>query len=52
MFLAPTEHPEGSWPSNDEVGYFNWDPTFNFAVNQAIDIIDDPGLVAEVSCFW
>ena len=52
VFLAPMERPKGSWPSDNEVGYFNWDPTFNFAVNQAIDIINDPGLVVEVSRFW
>ena len=49
--LAPTEQPEGDWPSDDEVGYFNRDPSFNFVVNQAIDILDDPGLVAEVGRF-
>ena len=51
VHLAPTEQPEVIWLPDDNVGYFIRDPTFNFVINQVIDVIDDPGLVAEVACF-
>ena len=51
MHLAPTEQPEGIWPPDDDMGYFIRDPAFNFVINQAIDVINDPVLVAEVTHF-
>ena len=51
MHLALTEWPEGIWPLDDDVGYFIQDPTFNFVINQAINVINDPRLMAEVARF-
>ena len=51
VHLALTEWPEGIWPPDDDIGYFIQNPTFNFVINQAINVIDDPRLVAEVAHF-
>ena len=51
VHLAPTEWPKGIWLPDDDVGYFIRDPAFNFVINQAINVINDPGLVAEVTRF-
>jgi len=47
--LRPHEAPMGITCAVDDLEYFARDPHFNVALTQALDLIDDPGLVAEVA---
>src|SRR5712691_7653039 len=47
--LRPHEAPMGVNCTVNDLEYFARDPHFNVALTQALDLIDDPGLVAEVA---
>ena len=51
IHLGPAAPVEGVQVDDNNVGFLTEDPTFNFALAQALEGLNDPGTLAEVSRF-
>ena len=51
VHLGPAAPVEGVQVDDNDVGFLAEDPTFNFALAQALEGLNDPGTLAEVSRF-
>ena len=51
VHLGPAAPVEGIQVDDNNVGFLMEDPTFNFALAQALEGLNDPGTLAEVSHF-
>ena len=51
VHLGPAAPVKGVQVDDNNVGFLTEDPTFNFVLAQALEGLNDPGTLVEVSCF-